>query len=220
MAAHPDAMLIGREEKALVAEAKYIVPFPIGTATELLDTYGPYSLLLAMGGDIVPVLVGPHTGRFVSVLHEQSDDFYPLTEETRGYTLESAMSFEDVLKLKHKMVGGFFSGGRAPEYIRDDDALLDLVRYLFEKGLPVGSVCHGIEIVAAAGVLKGRRAATVTKCRLDMLPCGGEYVEDPAVVDGNFFSWKTYHQARFGLRQWLEALQAEVNQRELVQRDS
>ena len=53
-------------------------------------------------------------------------------------------------------------------------------------------ICHGVEIVAAAGVLKGRTMTTVAKCALDVTQNGGRYVDEPCVVDGNLVSARTW----------------------------
>ncbi len=57
--------------------------------------------------------------------------------------------------------------------------------------LPVASVCHGVEILTAAGCIEGRTATTVAKCALDLRQGGAEYVDRPLVVDGNLVSART-----------------------------
>ncbi len=54
-----------------------------------------------------------------------------------------------------------------------------------EAGRPIGSVCHGIEVLAMAGVIKGKRITTVPKCQFDAEVCGATYVEAPVVIDGH-----------------------------------
>src|SRR5207244_5259817 len=98
------------------------------------------------------------------------------------------------------------SGGRAPEYLRYDADLLRLVRALNERGLPIGSVCHGIEIVAAAGVLKGRTATTVAKCRLDAEQGGATYVNQEVVVSGNLVTARTWHDNHAWMREFMRML--------------
>jgi len=89
--------------------------------------------------------------------------------------------------------GLFLSGGRAPEYLHYDLDLLRITRHFFETGKPVAVVCHGVEIVAAAGVLKGRTMTTVAKCALDITQFGGTYVDQPCVIDSNLISARTWH---------------------------
>lgn len=85
--------------------------------------------------------------------------------------------------------------GRAPEYLRYNPDLMRITRHFFATGKPVAVICHGVEIVAAAGVLKGRTMTTIAKCALDVTQFGGTYVDKPWVADGNLLSargWQDY----------------------------
>ena len=107
-----------------------------------------------------------------------------------------------------KYVGLFVSGGRAPEYLRYNANLLRLVRHFFDKKKPVAVICHGVEIVAAAGVLQGRTMTTIAKCALDITQVGGKYIDKPCVLDGNLVSargWQDY-QGPF-MRRFLRMLE-------------
>ena len=89
---------------------------------------------------------------------------------------------------EEEYAGIFFSGGRAPEYIRYDEDLVRMTKHFFAANKPVASVCHGVEIPAYADCVKGRRMATVPKCKFDLEVCGGTFVNEPCVVDGNLVS--------------------------------
>src|SRR5947208_16470693 len=93
------------------------------------------------------------------------------------------LSLHDALPIYY--LGIFFSGGRAPEYLRDDEDLIRITRHFFAANKPVASVCHGVEIPARAGCVKGRRMATLAKCRLDLEVCGRDCVNEPCGVAGN-----------------------------------
>ena len=95
--------------------------------------------------------------------------------------------------MESEYAGIFFSGGRAPEYIREDPDLIRITQYFFDKNLPIASVCHGVEIPARADRVMGRRMATVPKCKFDLEICGGTFVDEPCVVDGNLVSGRTFH---------------------------
>jgi protease I len=160
----------------------------IGDASETLDTLYPYYRLQEEGYE--PVVAGPEKRRFQMVMHEVKPG-WTITKEWEGYTIEAQLAFKDIRPEEY--AGIFFSGGRAPEYIRDDEDLLRVTRHFFETNKPVASVCHGVEIPARAGCVKGRRMATVAKCKFDLEVCGGIYVNEPCVVDGNLVSGRTYH---------------------------
>ena len=160
----------------------------IGDASETLDTLYPYYRLIEAGYE--PVVAGPEKRRFQMVMHEVKPG-WTITKEWEGYTIEAKIAFKDIKAEDY--AGIFFSGGRAPEYIREDENLLKVTRHFFENNKPIASVCHGVEIPARAGCVKGRRMATVAKCKFDLEVCGGTFVNEPCVIDGNLVSGRTYH---------------------------
>ena len=160
----------------------------VGDATETVDTLYPYYRLIEGGYE--PVVAAPEKQRYQMVLHEVKPG-WTITKEWEGYMIEANIAFKDVNPVEY--AGIFFSGGRAPEYLREDENLLRITRHFFEVNKPVASVCHGVEIPARAGCVKGRRMATVAKCKFDLEVCGGTYVNEPCVIDGNLVSGRTYH---------------------------
>ena len=79
-------------------------------------------------------------------------------------------------------------GGRAPEYIRLNDKVLTAVRHFAEKKKPIASICHGAQVLAAAGVLKGKSCSAYPAVSPDVNCAGGKWVDiplDKAYVDGN-----------------------------------
>ena len=173
----------------------------IGDAAETLDTFYPYYRLQEEG--LEPVVAAPEKRRYQLVMHEVKPG-WTITKEWEGYTMEAAIAFKDVDPDDY--LGIFFSGGRAPEYIRDDPDLIRLTKDFFAKNKPIASVCHGVEIPARADCVRGRRMATVAKCQFDLEICGGTYVNEPCVVDGNLVSGRTYHDNGKYLRPWIEML--------------
>lgn len=165
---------------------------PVGDATEAMDTLYPFFRLAEEGYRVV--VAGQQARRYHMVLHEippDPDIPWDNTQERPGYHIEAEAAFRDLDPADYS--GLFLSGGRAPEYLRYDKDLMNLTRGIFEAGKPVAVVCHGVEIVSAAGVVKGRRMTTVPKCALDVIQVGGTYVDQPFVVDGNLISARTWH---------------------------
>ncbi len=180
---------------------------PIGDATEALDTFYAYFRLPEDGFEVV--VAGPEARLYHTVLHEIPPDSqvpWDITQERPGYFLGASISFRDARADDY--AGMFLSGGRAPEYLRYDEHLLDLVRAIFAAGKPVASICHGIEILAAAGVLRGHTVTTVAKCALDATQGGAQYVDRPVVVDGNLVTARTWHDNTALLREFVAMLQA------------
>ena len=181
----------------------------VGDATETVDTLYPYFRL--QEGGFEPVVAAPEKRRYQMVLHEIKPG-WTITKEWEGYTIEADVAFRDVRPEEY--AGIFFSGGRAPEYIRDDPDLIRITRWFFASNRPVASVCHGCEIPARAGCLQGRRIAAVAKCRFDVEVCGGIFVHEPCVVDGNLVSGRTFHDHGRYMGAWMRLLEEERARRE------
>lgn len=175
----------------------------IGDATECLDTMYPYFRLPEDGFE--PVVAAPEKRLYHMVLHERPPG-WDITQETAGYHLQSDIAFRDVKPEEY--AGLFLSGGRAPEYLRYDQHLLRITRHFFEKKKPVASVCHGIEIAAAADCLRGRTATTVAKCALDITQVGGTYKDQSVVVDGQFVTARTWHDNTPFMKEFIRMLKA------------
>ncbi len=174
----------------------------IGDASETLDTMYPYYRLQEAG--FQPVVAAPEKRRYQMVMHEVKPG-WTITKEWEGYTIEADIAFADIDETQY--LGIMFSGGRAPEYIREDPDLIRITQYFFAEGKPIASVCHGVEIPARAGCVKGRRMATVAKCQFDLEVCGGIYVNEPCVVDGNLISGRTFHDNGHYLGPWIKLLE-------------
>jgi deglycase len=175
----------------------------VGDATETVDTLYPYYRLQEEGFE--PVVAGPEKRRYHMVLHEIPSDWDgQVTREFEGYSIQADVAFRDVDPKEY--LGIFFSGGRAPEYIRYDKDLVRITRHFFETNKPIASVCHGVEIPAYAGCVKGRRMATVPKCQFDLEVCGGIFVNEACVVDGNLVSGRTYHDHGHYIGVWIKLL--------------
>lgn len=175
----------------------------IGDATECLDTMYPFFRLPEDGFEVV--VAAPEKRLYHLVLHERPPG-WDITQETAGYHLAADIAFRDIQPDQYS--GLFVSGGRAPEYLRYDEDLRRVTRHFFETNKPVASVCHGIEIIAAAGCIGGRRATTVAKCAIDITSFGGIYVDQPCVVDGNLVSARTWHDNTPFMREFLKLLKS------------
>lgn len=173
----------------------------IGDAAETLDTLYPYYRLQEDGFE--PVVAGPEKRRFQMVMHEVKPG-WTITKEWEGYTLEAQIAFADIKPEEY--LGIMFSGGRAPEYIRYDPHLVKVTQHFFDENKPIASVCHGVEIPAHANRVRGRRMATVAKCKFDLEVCGGTFVNEACVIDGNLVSGRTYHDNGKYIGPWIKML--------------
>jgi protease I len=179
----------------------------VGDATETVDTLYPYYRLQEAG--FAPVVAGPERRTFQMVLHEVRPG-WTITREWEGYQIQAEVAFAEVDPADY--LGIFFSGGRAPEYLRYDEDLVRITKHFFAAGKPIASVCHGVEIPAYADCVKDRRMATVPKCRFDLEVAGGVFVDEPCVVDGNLVSGRTYHDHGRYVGPWIALLEAAAAQ--------
>ena len=176
----------------------------VGDASETLDTLYPFYRLQEDG--FQPVVAGPEKKKYQMVMHEVKPG-WTITKEWEGYTIDATISFKDINPEDY--LGIFFSGGRAPEYIRDNPDLIKITQWFFDNNKPIASVCHGVEIPARADRVRGRRMATVPKCQFDLEVCGGVFVNEPSVVDGNLVSGRTFHDNGQYLGPWIKLLKDE-----------
>lgn len=178
---------------------------PIGDATEALDTFYAYYRLPEDGYEVV--VAGPEARLYHTVLHEippNPDVPWDITQERPGYHLEASTAFRDLSS--DDFAGMFISGGRAPEYLRYDPSLLQVVSEISGSGKPTACLCHGIEILSAAGVISGKRVTTVPKCALDAEQGGATYVDEDMVVDGLLVTGRGYQQNTAVLKEFLRML--------------
>jgi len=150
----------------------------IGDGGEVMDTMAP---MYRLREDYEVLIAAPDRRRYQLVQHELEPG-WDITVERPAYHLDSQIAFHEVEP--SEFAGLVLPGGRAPEYLRYDQDLMRIVSHFFEHEKPVASICHGIEILAAADVIRGRQVTTIPKCRYDAEFSGGEYVEQPVVVSG------------------------------------
>jgi len=173
----------------------------IGDAAEVTDTLYPYFRVQEDGFEAV--VAAPEKRTYHLVMHDTHPD-WDITVESPGYHMDADIAFRDVVAEEYS--GIFISGGRAPEYLRYDEDLLQVVRHFFKENKPVASVCHGIEIIATADVIRDKKLTTVAKCRFDAQVCGGVFVDEPVVVSGNLVTARTWHDNAPFMREFMKLL--------------
>ena len=176
----------------------------IGDAAEALDTLYPYYRVREDGYEAV--VAGPERRIYPLVMHEIPPG-WDITRESPSYHMAAEIAFSEINPEEYS--GLFLTGGRAPEYLRYDADLIRIVRYFFEREKPVCVTCHGAEIVAAAGVIAGKRMATVAKCRLDIELCGATWVNEGCVRTGNMVSGRTYGDQHLYMAEFMRMLAQE-----------
>jgi protease I len=136
-------------------------------------------------------VAAPSKKRLNLVMH----DFEPgwdTYKEAPGYIMESDLTFADVSVANYDAV--FCIGGRAPEYLRNDPRVLAILREFDATGKWIFAICHGVQLVAAAGLLAGKKVTCYEHVRLEAEAAGGRYVKAEAVRDGRLVSSPTWRE--------------------------
>jgi len=134
-------------------------------------------------------LAAPSARRLHLVMH----DFEPGWDtyvERPGYGFAADLSFDKVDVGSYDAV--LILGGRAPEYLRNDKRLLHIVREFDAQQKWIFAICHGIQVLAAAGVTKGKRITCYEHVRFEVEQAGGTFVDQQAVRDGRLVTGQTW----------------------------
>jgi len=111
--------------------------------------------------------------------------------ERKGYYVESDMAIADVDPNDYKAI--LLIGGRAPEFLRNDETLLDIVRHFAENNKFVFAICHGIQILITAGLVKDKNITCYEHVKFEVESCGGRFIgNDQAVQDGHIVTGQTW----------------------------
>lgn len=156
-----------------------------GDFVEDYEVMVPYQALLSLGVQVDVVAPGKKNG---DVIATAVHDFvgYQTYAEFKGHNFVLNKTFSEVTVTDYQ--GLYICGGRAPEYIRLNQDVIEHVRYFFLQDLPVAAICHGIQVLTVANVLKDRKLTAYPTIGPDITLAGGQYVEvdaDKAVVDAN-----------------------------------
>ncbi len=157
----------------------------VGDYVEDYEVMVPFQTLTMLGYAVEAVCPDKKDGEFVRTsIHDfEGDQTY---SEKRGHNFTLNKDFATVDTADY--VGLVVPGGRAPEYIRLNPRVLEIVREFDAAGKPIAAICHGPLVLVTAGVLKGKSCSAYPACGPDVTGAGGKYADialDKAHVDGN-----------------------------------
>lgn len=157
----------------------------VGDFVEDYEVMVPYQALGMLGYRVDVVCPGKAAGQQVrTAIHDFEGDQTYTEKPGHNFTLNA--SFAEIRGDDYDAL--LVPGGRAPEYLRLNPQVLDLVRHFAQHEKPLAAICHGVLVLATAGVLKGRTCTSYAACGPDVTSAGGKYVEvgvDQAYVEGN-----------------------------------
>ena len=155
-----------------------------GDFVEDYEIFVPYQMLLLVGVSVDVVCPGKKTGEsIITAVHDFEPGYQTYTEKFgHRFTLNADFDSVDVQSYD----GLVLPGGRCPEYLRLNPRVIEMVRHF--EGKPIASLCHGLQILTAADLCRGKRMTAYPAVGPEVRLAGGEYVEvdaTEAVVDGN-----------------------------------
>jgi protease I len=187
-----------------------------GDYVEDYEVMVPFQALQMAGHTVHAVCPEKKTGEFVrTAIHDlEGDQTY---SEKRGHNFMLNATFADVKADTYDAL--VIPGGRSPEYLRLNPRVLEVVRHFFQARKPVAAICHAAQLLAAAGVLEGRRCSCYPAVAPDVAAAGGTYVEvpmDKACVDGNLVTAPAWPAHPAWLASFLTVLGAGIQVTERV----
>ena len=188
----------------------------VGDFAEDYEVMVPFQALSAVGHTVHAVCPGRKAGdKIRTAIHDfEGDQTYT---EKRGHDFTLNATFDDARPESYDAL--VIAGGRAPEYLRLDEKVLGLVRHFFQEEKPVAAICHGAQILTAAGVVKGRTVSAYPAVGPEVKLAGAQYAEiaiDQAVVDGNLVTAPAWPAHPAWLAKFFEVLGTRVVHEEAV----
>jgi len=183
----------------------------VGDFVEDYEVMVPFQTLLTVGHTVHAVCPGKKAGEKVrTAVHDfEGDQTY---SEKRGHDFTLNATFADVKAEDYDAL--VIPGGRAPEYIRLNPEVLKIVRHFAEANKPLAAICHGAQVLAAAGVLQGRSCSAYPAVGPDVTRAGGKFMDigiDQAHVDGNLVTAPAWPAHPAWLAKFLNVLGTKIH---------
>ncbi len=152
----------------------------VGDFVEDYEAMVPFQILQCAGHDVATVCPDKVIGDSVATaIHDfEGDQTY---SEKPGHRFAINSDFSQLDPSQYDAL--VLPGGRAPEYLRLNPRVIEIVQHFAESGKPIAAICHGPQILAAAGVLKNRACSCYPAVSPEITAGGGEYVEPAATMD-------------------------------------
>ncbi|MFN6567907.1 DJ-1/PfpI family protein [Dendronalium sp. ChiSLP03b] len=188
----------------------------IGDYVEDYEVMVPFQALQMVGHTVHAVCPDKKAGDKVrTAVHDfEGDQTY---SEKPGHNFTLNATFAEVEAETYDAL--VVPGGRAPEYIRLNQRVLDITRHFAQANKPIAAICHGLQLLAAADVLQGKSCTAYPACSPDVRSAGGIYVQipvDEAIVDGNLVTAPAWPAHSRWLAEFLKVLGTKVEHPEIA----
>jgi protease I len=182
----------------------------VGDFVEDYEVMVPFQALQMVGHNVHAVCPDKKAGETVrTAVHDfEGDQTY---SEKPGHNFALNATFAEVKAEDYDAL--VIPGGRAPEYIRLNEDVLEITRHFAEANKPIAAVCHGAQVLAAAGVVEGRSCSAYPAVGPDVKRAGGEYVDiavNEAYTDGNLVTAPAWPAHPAWLAQFLKVLGTKI----------
>jgi len=182
----------------------------VGDYVEDYEVMVPFQALLMVGHTVHAVCPEKKAGDSVcTAIHDFEGDQTYSEKPGHGFALNATFAEIDPADYDALVI----PGGRAPEYLRLNERVLEIARHFAEADKPIAAICHALQLLAAAGVLKGRKATAYPAVGPEVTMGGGEFVEvpvDQAVVDGNLVTAPAWPAHPAWLAEFLKVLGTKI----------
>ena len=182
-----------------------------GDYTEDYETMVPFQALVMTGHTVHAVCPDKKAGDYVMTAVHDFDGAQTYSEKP-GHRFTLNFAFDRVVASDYDAL--VIPGGRAPEYLRLNAKVIELVKHFASAGKPIAAVCHGAQLLAAADVIRGRRVSAYPACAPEVRLAGGEYADipiDQAVTDGNLVTAPAWPAHPAWLAQFLVVLGTKIS---------
>jgi protease I len=188
----------------------------VGDYVEDYEAMVPFQALQMVGHTVHTVCPGKKSGEFVrTAVHDfEGDQTY---SEKPGHNFTLNATFDEVSAADYDAL--VIPGGRAPEYLRLNQDVIEAVQHFANANKPIAAICHGAQLLAAAGVINGKRCSAYPACGPEVRAAGGQYADIPvseAVVDGNLVTAPAWPAHPQWLAEFLKVLGTRIEHAELV----
>jgi deglycase len=179
----------------------------VGDYVEDYEVMVPFQALQMVGHTVHAVCPDKKAGQSVrTAVHDfEGDQTYT---EKRGHNFTLNATFDEIRESEYDAL--VIPGGRAPEYLRLNPRILDIVRSFDKAGKPIAAICHGVQLLAAADVLKGRKCTGYPACGPEVTLAGASWTGigvDQALTDGHLVTAPAWPAHPAWLAQFLAVLQ-------------
>ncbi|CDQ21355.1 DJ-1/PfpI family protein [Halobacillus karajensis] len=173
-----------------------------GDAVEALEVFYPYYRCLEEGYDVT--IASPAVKKLHTVVHDFIEGMETFVEKP-AYDLKSHAAFTDISP--EEFDGLVIPGGRAPEYIRMNEALKPIISHFFQENKPVGAICHAAQLLAVIPeLMQGREYTAYPSCKPDVLVCGAKYIDEQIHTHQNLVSGQAWPDLPGFMREFLSLL--------------